>query len=241
MIVSPSVGLHGPIGLRRLSAGYGDRRVLDSLSLDLPEGSVTAILGPGGSGKTTLLRVLGGRGGDGLWWQGEVKAPEAEVLIAQWQEPLKPVGPLPSLILPRHEKPSPAEIRRTIHEVWSCQPEAAAALVKASTQPCSERPAWISRLARFTGSLAQPGSWYLFDEPDVDLPDEPRGWMVERVRQLSGPSTVVLVTHNLTFARQAADFLLLLVEGELVEAGAAEAFFTQPQHPRTRHFVRYGG
>ena len=107
-------------------------------------------------------------------------------------------------------------------------------------RPVTELTAWYPRLAAFTRTIATDASLYIFDEPDGDGPSEAIIPLAERIRSLTPAATVLLVTHHLQLARKAADYVVLMIDGEIVEAAESHNFFQHPSHPRTRDFVRMG-
>jgi ABC-type phosphate transport system ATPase subunit len=123
--------------------------------------------------------------------------------------------------------------------VWSHGP-AAVELLTLLDRPAADLAAGPLRGIRLTATLAVATDLVLLDEPDADLEDPWREWVLERVVALRGAASVVLATHHLGFAREAADDIALLVEGRLIEAGPTAQMFADAQHPRARHFLRMG-
>ena len=251
------------IRAQELEAGYGPREVLRSLTFELPADRISVILGPGGSGKTTLLRALFNRGGglpDDFWHRGQLSLPP--VLPCILRQSLKPddrslcdllveVKCTPNdcdYLEPCLEKRTglPWDTRdrkdcpRLLREIWHAVPEAADALLPCLDEPLMDLPVSLARLAALTALVAPPSPpFLLLDEPEAGTEPETWSWMIQKLRQLRG-KTVILVTHNLQLARAVADYVMLLIDGEIVEAAEASAFFEQPMHPRAQHFVRMG-
>lgn len=238
--MSPPPDAVGPwcITARGLSAGYGETTVLDGISFEMASGRITVVLGPGGGGKSTLLRALGAEPErpERPWTRGDLTVCEASP------------GFLPQKI--RGEERTLAELlaagaapgispRRLLGELWRCAPKAEAVLAPLLERPLGALPGPEARLAQLTATVPR-GRLLLLDEPDAGLPPDYQEWIVRRVGDLRGTRTVVLATHNLKVARALADFVLLLIDGSIIEAGESSDFFGQPQHPRTRHFIRMG-
>ena len=230
------------IQVRGFRAGYGGRQVVHDVSLALPAGRVSVLVGPGGSGKTTFIKALLGGSSPGIWWRaGRVELPGSRHRV-QWQTPAEPGTCLGALLAPRGTRPEqmPTEARRVLDQVW---PEGS--LAHGWLEPwidtrIDELAAWYPRLAAFTGALAAPASLFVFDEPDADLPAEAIGPLAARIRELAPAATVLLVTHNLQLARRVGDYVVLMIDGEVIEAGDSEDFFRRPVRARTRDFVRLG-
>jgi ABC-type multidrug transport system ATPase subunit len=239
--------------VRGLRAGYGERAVLHGVTFELPAGRVTGVMGPGSSGKTTLLRALGG-GDDapGFWRSGEIE-PRSHHCAVLGQKPAGGERSLAEAVcLERRQRPpcwvggrcrealAAAAVRRRLDELWNGSP-AAAALEPVLFEPVAELPVPLRRLATVTVALGSETPCLLLDEPTAGIEGgEAEGWIATALRSLRGRRTVVLVTHNLRLAREVADFVLLLVDGEIIEAAETDRFFHRPRHPRTRSFVRMG-
>ncbi len=211
-----------------LKAGFGDRRVLEGVTLAVPTGCVTTVTGPGGSGKSTLLRLLAASEFPPLWTEGHVRRADPVSLLPQ-------KTPARTRILDCVASPGQCERAR---EFWACAPRAADELLdpKAPVTPAR------LRLAAFTSACLDPAPVLLLDEPETGVGDRGREWIIERLAQLraAGGRTIVLVTHNLALVRAASDRIVLLIDGQIVEEGEAAALFEKPRHPRTQHFLTMG-
>ncbi len=198
------------------------------------------ILGPGGSGKTTLLRAIEGEEEKGFWWQGQIDFWAESKITTQWQEKDLSKATMAGWILPNQARPRLQQARTRVQKIWSSVPAAAACLLAALDKGESKIEPWHLALARFTGTLATPEELVLLDEPGFGLPSMALSWLATLVRETARAATVILVTHNLALARRVGDFMVLMVDGEAIETGAAEAFLNRPQRQRTRHFVQLG-
>lgn len=221
-----------PVRIEGLTAGYGERIALGSVTLELPALRTSALLGPGGSGKSTLLRLLCGGYGEeapGLWTLGRLSRPPVEAR----RQPQKR----------SHEGRTLSELLgpSSLAEVWSAAPAAADLLSAVDGVPLRDLPFGPARLAELTAVVAGGAPLLLLDEPEADLDERQQEWVTALIRGLRGRRTVVLATHNLRFARSVADLAFLLVRGEVVESGPVPRFFDSPVHPRTRDYVRLGG
>lgn len=223
------------LATRRLSAGYGERVVLGGLSVRFREGRTGVILGPGGSGKSTLLRALAGaEDPSGLWVKGEVRRPPGPLHL-HLQKP----GPAaPSL--GERLGPEPAAADALLSATWSAAPGIASLLAPWLQGAAGPLTGPLHRLAELTVSLASPAPLLLIDEPDAGLPDALREGVERQIAASRGRRTLVIVTHNLAFARAVADDVVLLIDGAVVEAGETRPFFESPRRTRTANFLRWG-
>ena len=223
-----------------LRAGYGPNTVLRDVSVHLVADTTTVILGPGGSGKSTLLHLLSRSEAPpaGLWTTGVLQV--AERRKAAWlPQRLAPEDrSLSTLIrqLPAFEGDPSVPLR----ECWACAPEAAAVLLREMQTPLRDLPEEIARLAAFTNVVMREERVLLLDEPEVNVGPDGQSWMKEKLCSLRGTKTILLVTHHLEFARRLADYVVLLIDGVVIEEGEAEVFFSGPRQARTRDFVRFG-
>ena len=88
-------------------------------------------------------------------------------------------------------------------------------------------------------ALAMDPEVMLFDEPTSALDPEMVGEVLDVMKQLAADGmTMMVVTHEMRFARQVADYVLFLDDGKIVEAGTPEEIFDHPQQPRTQDFLR---
>ena len=221
-----------------VTAGYGRRVVLDGVSLEVPAGRVTAVIGPNGCGKSTLLRVLtrllaptAGQvllGGVPLTAIGSRQV--ARRLAVLPQNPVAPEGLTVADLAARGRQPHQPWYRR-----WSPGDEALAAAAMADTgvADLAERPleelsggqrqrAWLAMV------LAQQTELLLLDEPTthldlahaVEVLD-----LVVRLRRDTG-RTVLLVLHDLTLAARYADVLVVMKDGAVHSQGAPASILT---------------
>lgn len=222
------------IRAHQVTAGYGERTVLDAISVEIAGATTGVVLGPGGSGKSTLLRVLAPHG-DGVepWWSGSVELG----------------GTRPALLAQRPGEPRSLEellagagatAQAVVARRWGSCPEAAARLAEVAGIPIPRLSPGLRRLAWLTVLLHGEPRCLLLDEPETGATDPELGWLTTELQSLRGSCTILLATHNLSLARAVADTAILLIDGVVIEAGPAPQFFEAPRSPRTAHFVRMG-
>ena len=237
--------------IRNLRKSFGDLQVLKSIDLDVNRGDVVAILGPSGSGKTTMLRCLNflekSDGGTMLFDDRRVDL--ARVTHAEANALRRRTGFVfqsynlfanktalqnvtEGLIIARKMP------RRRAEEI------ARAALVKVGMDDRADYyPSQLSggqqqRVAIARAMAADPEIIY-FDEPTSALDLELTGEVLAVMRSLAGEGrTMLVVTHEMDFARHAANHVVFMEQGVIVEQNTAEAFFNDPQQLRTKEFLQ---
>jgi iron-siderophore transport system ATP-binding protein len=224
---------------RDLRLGYGDRVVVDDLSLDLGDAGITAIIGPNGCGKSTLLRALGRLlrpyGGQVLLDGADIaKVPTRDVarrMAILPQAPQAPEGLTVADLVARGRHPHQSWYRQ-----WSASDETAIAdaLAKTGLLELADRPldelsggqrqrAWISM------ALAQDTELLLLDEPTTYLDLAHQVEVLELIRRLhtEHDRTVVMVLHDLNLAARYADHLVALRAGRVAAAGPPGEVLTE--------------
>jgi phosphate transport system ATP-binding protein len=242
-----------------LTLGYGDRTVLNDITIDFVPGAVTALLGPTGSGKSTLLRTLNRmndkitgyqRHGDVLLEGQSIWAPGVHVMSLRrrvgmlFQRP----NPFPMSILDNvvagvkaHQRTSRTDLREIAEQqlravgLW----DAVSTRLKDSPFRLSGGQQQLLCLAR---ALAVEPSVLLLDEPTSSLDPLATESIEALVRQLVPEITVVIVTHNLAQARRVADRTVFLNKGRMVEHGETQQVFENPAEEETASYVggRFG-
>ena len=237
--------------IRNLRKSFGDLQVLKSIDLDVNKGDVVAILGPSGSGKTTMLRCLNflEKSDGGTMLFDDQRVDLARVTHAEANALRRRTGFVfqsynlfanktalqnvtEGLIIARKMP------RRRAEEI------ARAALVKVGMDDRADYyPSQLSggqqqRVAIARAMAADPEIIY-FDEPTSALDPELTGEVLAVMRSLAGEGrTMLVVTHEMDFARHAANRVVFMEQGVIVEQNTAEAFFNDPQQPRTKEFLQ---
>jgi len=246
------------ISVRTLTKSYGHHVVLKRISLDVSEGEVVALIGPSGSGKSTLLRCMNHLekpdsgcvlvDGDPVGYafrKGELHELSDTAVsfqrrsigmvfqhfnLFQHMTALENImeGPVEVLKLPRAGVER--EARRLLDLVglgaW------------ADHYPAQLSGGQQQRVA-IARALAMKPRIMLFDEPTSALDPELVGDVLGVMRTLVGEGmTMVVVTHEIAFAREVCDRVVFMADGEIVEQGAPGEVLLDPQHLRTRDFLR---
>ena len=247
------------IRFRKVRKSYGELRVLDDLDLEIAAGEKVAIIGPSGSGKTTILRLLmtleryeSGTievGGEllGLRREGDKLVPDREAHLRQVRKQIGMVfqhfnlfphmtalqnvieAPIRVLGLPRRE----AEARaRELFAMVGLQE-------KAGSYPRHLSGGQQQRVA-IARALAMRPRIMLFDEVTSALDPELVGEVLRVIRQLARESgmTMLIVTHEMSFARDVSDRVIFMETGRIVEQGEPGVIFREPRSERTRAFLK---
>jgi general L-amino acid transport system ATP-binding protein len=226
---------------------FGDFQALAGVSLTVRRGEVVVILGPSGSGKSTLVRTLnrlephdaGTIVIDGIELSHDVKNIEAvrrEVGMVFQQFNLFPhLTVLQNITLaPMHVRKWPRAKAETVARELLAQvriPE------QADKYPGQLSGGQQQRVA-IARALAMQPKIMLFDEPTSALDPEMIKEVLEVMQDLAESGmTMIVVTHEVGFARAVADRVILLDGGQIVEEAPPEVFFTSPREERTRQFL----
>lgn len=253
-----AVNTSGLIEISNVSKYFGKHKALDDITLTLKPGSVTVILGPSGSGKSTLLRAINHLArvdegfiridGDyiGYRQKGEnlYELKEQEILKQRIGVGyvFQNFNLFPHLSVIENIIEAPL-----VHKIYSSRQqtiEVAMSLLdtvglrhKADAYPRHLSGGQQQRIA-IARALALKPKVMLFDEPTSALDPELVGEVLDVIKNLSQSGvTLVVVTHEIGFAREVADQMIFMVDGQVVESGDAQTLLAHPRHQRTRNFL----
>ncbi len=233
--------------VKGITKHYGELEILNDFSLKVEKGDVLAILGPSGCGKSTLLRCINGleriSAGDILLKGESVVKSEKEMpdvrkkigMVFQSYELFGHMNVLDNLTLgPIKAK---GEEKKQAEERARALLERVGLGDKVVSYPANLSGGQQQRVAILRAMLMDPDI-YLFDEVTAALDPE----MVQEVLALVGElaeegKTMLIVTHEMEFARQVADRILFLEDGAIVEDSDPETFFEHPKTERARQFL----
>jgi len=233
----------------KLFQGHGTTvRAVDGVSTVVARGEVVVVIGPSGSGKSTFLRCINGLevfseghiiidGVDLADKKTDINKVRMEVGMVFQQFNLFPHKTvLENLTLAQ---------RRVRKRTKKVAEEKAHALLKKVGIPekAHEYPSRLSggqqQRVAIARALAMEPKVMLFDEPTSALDPEMVGEVLDVMKQLAREGmTMVVVTHEMGFAREVADKVLFMDEGKIVEVGTPEHFFTAPREERTKLFLK---
>lgn len=237
---------------------FGSWEVLRGISFDVSRGEVVCLIGPSGSGKTTVVRCINhlekihsGRisvDGELIGYRehkGRLVEDSEKRIAAQRQKigmvfqrfnlfphltALDNITIAPIRVQGRDQKVVEAEARELLARVKLSE--------KADNYPSQLSGGQQQRVA-IARALAMKPAVMLFDEPTSALDPETVGEVLEVMKELAEVgTTMIVVTHEMGFAREVADRIIMMDQGAVVEVGTAEQIFTSPQQERTRLFLK---
>jgi polar amino acid transport system ATP-binding protein len=214
------------IRVKNLQKQYGDIHVLRGIDCEIAEGEVVCVIGPSGSGKSTFLRCLNGleeaTGGDIVVFQRFNLFPHMSVLDNVVLAPMQVKG------TSRQDAVLAAE--RLLKKVGL--------LDKIDAFPSQLSGGQQQRVA-IARALAMGPRVMLFDEPTSALDPELVGEVLEVMKSLATEGmTMVVVTHEMAFAREVSNRVLFIDQGVIMEQGPPAQIFGSPTNERTRDFLR---
>jgi polar amino acid transport system ATP-binding protein len=233
--------------IRNLCKSYGENVIFEHLDLDVNEGETIVIIGPSGTGKSTLLRCINllSRPNDGQIWLDETEITAKgsdEDMVRQH------VGMVFQNFLLFNHLTALNNIKLGLTKVKKMSDQEATA--KAMRE--LERVGLADKADHYPGqlsggqqqrvgiarALAMDPRVMLFDEPTSALDPELIGEVLEVMRNLAKEGmTMLVVTHEMGFAREVADRIVFMEKGYIVEEGTPDEMFNRPKFPRTREFL----
>ncbi|MCI7063124.1 MAG: amino acid ABC transporter ATP-binding protein [Mitsuokella jalaludinii] len=234
------------IDIENLRKSFGDVEVLKGIDLTIKEKEVVVIIGPSGSGKSTLLRCMnyleeptsGKVSVDGIVLDGEAninKVREEVGMVFQRFNLFPHMTVLDNIML------APIKVRH----ITKAEAEDTARKLLARVGLADKADAYSSQLSggqqqrvAIARALAMKPKVMLFDEPTSALDPEMVGEVLDVMRKLAEEGmTMVIVTHEMGFAREVGDRLLFVDDGRIIEQGDPKEVFEHPQEERTRLFL----
>ncbi|MCP1223796.1 amino acid ABC transporter ATP-binding protein [Sebaldella sp. S0638] len=226
---------------------FGDNEVLTKLNVDVEQGEVISIIGPSGSGKSTFLRCLNGLETitEGHVYIDEFDIAGNELNIDKLRERigmvfqsfnlfphLKVIDNI-TLALVTLKKMKREEAKKVARELLN----KVGLLDKENVYPSSLSGGQKQRVA-IARALAMNPEVMLFDEPTSALDPEMVGEVLQVMKDLvKDGMTMVVVTHEMGFAREVCNRVIFMADGKVVEEGSPDDIFTNPKHERTRNFL----
>jgi polar amino acid transport system ATP-binding protein len=245
------------IEMKQIKKSFGDKEVLKNISFSVDEGEVVSILGPSGSGKSTLLRCatfLEHMDAGSLGYMGEevVKDENGHSLYPSKKDirrvcgnfglvfqnfnlfphysVLKNVADAPISIQKRDKAEVYEEVRKLLEKVGLADKE--------NAYPCQLSGGQQQRVAIARALALHPKMLY-FDEPTSALDPEITAGILKIMKELAAEKmTMVIVTHEIDFARAVSDRVIFMDEGVIVEQGKPEGVIDNPKNERTKAFLK---
>ena len=244
--------------IKHCNKSFGENEVLKDISLSVTEGQVVSIIGPSGSGKSTLLRcatMLETMDGGDLIYLGDyaAKADAQGKAVYAVKETLQGIKKHFGLVsqnfnLFPHFSVEQNIIEAPVHVLKQSKAEARANCeellkkmgleTKGKSYPCELSGGQQQRVS-IARALALKPQILFFDEPTSALDPELTGEILKVIKELAKEKmTMVIVTHEMAFARDVANHVIFMDDGYIVEEGTPEEVFGQTQNERTKQFLQ---
>jgi len=238
---SPAIKVSG------LRKSFGDNEVIKGIDFEVAHGEVISLIGPSGSGKSTILRML-----------NRLEDPTSGKVVIEGTDITDPATNLnsvrqhigmvfqhfnlfPNMTVIENIMLAPVELKKKSSK--DARDYAMRLLKRVGLEDkADERPQKLSggqkQRVAIARALAMEPQIMLFDEATSALDPEMVGEVLQVIRDLAKEGmTMILVTHEMGFAREVCDRVFFLADGELVESGPPEEVFDEPEHQRTHDFL----
>ena len=239
------------ISVRGLTKRFGSTTVLDGIDLDIREGERIVVIGPSGTGKSTLLRCLNflDHPDAGIIRVGDLEVDAARATTAQilaLRRRTAFVFQNYALFANRTARQNVTEALTIVKKLSRAEAEARADAIlgqigladKADAYPAALSGGQQQRVG-IGRAMALNAELMLFDEPTSSLDPEWVGEVLELMRRVAERrQTMLIVTHEMQFAREIANRVIFMDGGRFVEQGPPDQIFQSPQDTRTRDFLR---
>ena len=232
---------------RDLSVWFGKRKVLEGVSIQFQKNSVTALIGPSGCGKSTFIRTLnrlevhqeGTIIIDGIELTNDLK--NIDKIRSEVGMVFQQFNLFPHLTVMQNITLAPIWVRKKPKAKAVAHAMELLERVKIPEQ-ADKYPGQLSggqqQRVAIARALAMEPKVMLFDEPTSALDPEMVKEVLDAMQELAESGmTMIVVTHEMGFARAVADRVAFMADGEIVEVGTPEHFFTNPQEDRTQLFL----
>lgn len=238
------------VELNNLSMGFARVQVLRDVQLQIERGEVVVVIGASGSGKSTLIRCINGLES---FQQGQIKVGDQQLQAGQdnrqaLQRIRQTTGMVfqhfnlfPHLSVLANITLAPVKVRgQSVEQAKQAAQqllERVGIAEQADKFPSQLSGGQLQRVA-IARALAMEPSLMLFDEPTSALDPEMIGEVLDVLRELASEGmTMIVVTHEIGFAREVADRIVVLDQGRVLEQGTPEQILDNPQQARTREFL----
>lgn len=223
------------IQIENLNKAFGDHQVLKQIHLSVNLGEVLCVIGPSGSGKSTLLRTINGLE---VMDSGRI---QTELSKAQLGMVFQRFNLFPHLTVLENLTIAPKTLKRygagEAEQIALALLEKVGLLDKKDAYPSALSGGQQQRVA-IARALTMKPEVLLFDEPTSALDPELVYEVLEVMKTLAKEGmTMVIVTHEMGFAKEVADRVVFMDEGEIVEVATGSSLFENPQHARTKAFL----
>ena len=225
----------------------GEIKALDGVNADIRKGKVVVVIGPSGSGKSTFLRCLNllevPTSGTIRLDGADITDPKNDINLYRQKMGMvfQHFNLFPHMTILKNMTLAPVKL---LHRSQAEAEKKAMELLtrvgladRAGSYPSQLSGGQKQRVAIVRALMMEP-EVMLFDEPTSALDPEMVGEVLDVMKQLAREGmTMVVVTHEMGFAREVANHVMFMADGKLLEEGSPEEIFTNPQHPRLKDFL----
>jgi len=232
------------VSIKNLTKHFGSFEALGGVDLDINEGEVVCVVGPSGSGKSTLIRcinLLESFDDNSLIKIGGVDVRQDKAARAEVGMVFQSFNLFPHMTIRQNIVLAPIRVQQLPEQEANKIAEDLMQKVGIGAQ-ADKYPSQLSggqqQRVAIARALAMGPRVMLFDEPTSALDPEMVGEVLDVMKDLAESGvTMLVVTHEMGFARQVADHVIFMEAGKIVEAGTPLQIFDHPEHQRTRDFV----
>ena len=235
------------IRVNNLCKDFGENKVLKGISTEIKKGEVVVVIGPSGSGKSTFLRCINlleaPTSGEIIFEDQTITDPTTDInkIRTKMGMVFQQFNLFPHKTVKENIMLSPMLVKKVSQEAAKAKTAELLRMVglteKENAYPASLSGGQQQRIA-IARALAMEPDVMLFDEPTSALDPEMVGEVLNVMKELAnGGMTMIIVTHEMGFAREVGDRILFMDQGQILEEGTPEEVFSNPQNPRTRDFL----
>lgn len=233
------------IRIKDLKKQFGKNKVLKGIDFDLKTGERVVVLGPSGSGKSTFLRCINRMEEP---TSGEIYFGDTLITDKNIQKMRQDIGMvfqhfnlISNLTVMENLTLAPVKLKLMNQEAAEKKARGLLRhidlLDKAEAFPASLSGGQKQRIAIIRAMMMEP-KVLLFDEPTSALDPESIGDVLDLIREVAdGGMTIMIVTHEMSFAKEIATRVVFIDEGKIIEEGTPEEFFAHPKTPRVKEFL----
>ena len=236
------------IDVKNLHKAYGDHEVLKGVNEHIEKGEKVVVIGPSGSGKSTFLRCLNlleePTSGEIIFEGQNITSKQTDINLVRRRMGMvfQQFNLFPHLTVKENIKLAPVKLKIMSDEEADKRALELLARVglpdKADSYPAQLSGGQQQRIA-IARALAMNPDVMLFDEPTSALDPELTGEILKVIKELAKEKmTMVIVTHEMAFARDVANHVIFMDDGYIVEEGTPEEVFGQTQNERTKQFLQ---
>jgi len=235
------------IRIKNLCKDFGENRVLNNVTTEIKKGEVVVVIGPSGSGKSTFLRCMNllemPTAGEIIFEGQNITDPQSDInsIRTKLGMVFQQFNLFPHKTVVENIMISPVMVKKVSKEEAYTKAlsllNRVDLLSKENAYPASLSGGQQQRIA-IARALAMEPDVMLFDEPTSALDPEMVGEVLNVMKQLANDGmTMVIVTHEMGFAREVGDRILFMDQGQILEEGIPKELFNHPKNARTRDFL----